>query len=126
GAGAWCSCQPAWPTSRWDGPPGHYGRVMQRYRHAPIAACGDTMHWTEAIGYIAAALTFATFLMKTMIPLRIVGISANCFFIVYGFFAHVHPALVLHLALLPLNGLRLYQMLQLVEKVKAASQSDAN
>jgi CRP/FNR family transcriptional regulator, cyclic AMP receptor protein len=30
----------------------------------------------------------------------------------------------LHAALLPLNSLRLYQMLQLVKKVKAASRGD--
>src|ERR1041384_5121256 len=85
------------------------------------------MHnWAEFLGYIAAFLTLITFQMKTMIPLRIVGMCANCIFISYGFFSHVYPALILHAVLLPLNGLRLYQMLQLVEKVKVASQSDLN
>jgi CRP/FNR family transcriptional regulator, cyclic AMP receptor protein len=84
------------------------------------------LHWFEVCGYIAALLTFITFQMKTMIPLRIVGISANFFFIIYGSFGHIYPALVLHAALLPLNSIRLYQMLQLVGKVKAASQGDLN
>ena len=37
------------------------------------------------IGYIAAALVFATFSMKTMVPLRLVGIASNLFFIAYGY-----------------------------------------
>ncbi|BAT59386.1 DNA-binding transcriptional dual regulator Crp [Variibacter gotjawalensis] len=84
------------------------------------------MHWAEVFGYIAALLTFATFLMRTMIPLRAVGIVANIFFVIYGYFHHVYPALVLHAALLPLNSFRLYQMLQLVKKVKAAAAGDLN
>lgn len=84
------------------------------------------MHWAEILGYIAALLTLIAFQMKTMIPLRIIGMCANCFFIAYGIFNHTYPALVLHTILLPLNGLRLYQMMQLVEKVKAASQGDLN
>jgi CRP/FNR family transcriptional regulator, cyclic AMP receptor protein len=82
------------------------------------------MHWWDIFGYVAAALTIAAFSMKTMIPLRIVGICANCCFITYGFFGAVYPALVPHLVLLPLNSLRLYQMMQLIEKVKTASQGD--
>jgi hypothetical protein len=50
--------------------------------------------------------------MRTMIPLRVAGITSNCLFIVFGFFGAVYPTLVLHAALLPLNTLRLYQMLQ--------------
>ena len=37
------------------------------------------IRFAEIIGYIAAALVFATFSMKTMVPLRIVGIAATCF-----------------------------------------------
>jgi CRP/FNR family transcriptional regulator, cyclic AMP receptor protein len=84
------------------------------------------MHWAEILGYIAALLTIGTYSMRTMIPLRISGIGANCFFIAYGILEHVYPTLFLHAVLLPLNTVRLYQMLQLVEKVKAASQGDLN
>jgi len=59
-----------------------------------------------------------------MIPLRIISISTNFLSIAYGVFAHVYPALILHVVLLPLNAVRLYQMLQLVEKVKSASRGD--
>ncbi len=35
----------------------------------------------EIAGYLAAMLVFLTFYMKTMIPLRIIGICSNCMFI---------------------------------------------
>jgi hypothetical protein len=41
--------------------------------------------------------------MKTMIPLRMIGICSNCMFILYGSLDGLYPVLVLHLILLPLN-----------------------
>ena len=75
----------------------------------------------EIVGYAAAMLTIATYSMRTMIPLRVIGICANCLFIVYGYFAPVYPQLLLHGILLPLNSLRLYQMMRLVSMVRLAS-----
>jgi CRP/FNR family transcriptional regulator, cyclic AMP receptor protein len=82
------------------------------------------MAWIEAIGYAAAASTLAAFWMRTMIPLRVAGITANFFFIAYGYFGALYPPLVLHLVLLPLNVVRLYQMQQLIKKVAASSKGD--
>ncbi len=59
--------------------------------------------WIEATGYLASALVFTTFYMKTMIRLRIAAIASNMLFIAYGFFADLPPILILHLALLPMN-----------------------
>jgi CRP/FNR family transcriptional regulator, cyclic AMP receptor protein len=59
-----------------------------------------------------------------MIPLRISGIAANCFFIAFGFFGAIYPTLILHVIRLPLNAIRLYQMLQLVRCVREASEGD--
>ena len=82
------------------------------------------MFWVEIIGYIGALLTLGTYSMKRMIPLRVIGICANAFFIAYGLFAPVYPQLLLHAVLLPLNIFRLREMLQLIAKVKAASRGD--
>ena len=82
------------------------------------------MTWIDLFGYAAAVSTFTAFWMKTMIPLRVAGIAANCFFIGYGFFGALYPPLVLHIVLLPLNVVRLYQMLQLIKKVGEASAGD--
>ncbi len=59
--------------------------------------------------------------MKTMIPLRIVSMTCNSLFIIYGFFGGIYPTLVLNLVLLPLNTLRLHQMRKLIQDVEAAA-----
>ncbi len=78
----------------------------------------------EMIGYLGAAASIANASMKTMIPLRAIGILGNCIFIVFGLLAPVYPTLLLHSVLLPLNTFRLVQMLRLVRKVRDASQGD--
>jgi len=70
------------------------------------------MHLVDVAGYVAAVLVFLTFYMKTMIPLRLVGICSNCVFITYAYLGGLHPVFVLHLILLPLNSLRLREMLR--------------
>ena len=84
------------------------------------------MRLAEVIGYVAAALVFLTFSMKTMVPLRIVGITSNLFFIAYGYLNPAYPLLILHLALLPLNVLRLRQILNLVKQIESATRGDLN
>lgn len=76
------------------------------------------------IGYTAAGFTLTTFCMKTMIPLRMFGITANAFFMTYGYFIGSYPTVVLHCVLLPLNSFRLYQMIQLVKHVREAATGD--
>lgn len=80
------------------------------------------MQWTqELFGYLGALLTLATFSMKTMLHLRMVGIVANLAFITYGLVGAVYPVLVLHLLLLPLNIGRLLQLLRLTRQIREAS-----
>ena len=59
-----------------------------------------------------------------MVPLRAVGICSNCVFIAYGYLGGLHPVLILHLILLPLNSLRLGQMLRLTKQVRETSHSN--
>jgi CRP/FNR family cyclic AMP-dependent transcriptional regulator len=82
------------------------------------------MPWVEILGYFGAVLTLSVYSMKRMIPLRIVGICANCVFITYGFFGAVYPQMLVHGMLLPINVYRLREMVILVRKVKAASSGD--
>jgi len=78
----------------------------------------------ELAGYVAALLVFLTFYMKTMIPLRIVGICSNCAFIAYGYLGGLYPVLVLHIILLPLNAVRLRELLRLTKQVSEAAKGD--
>jgi CRP/FNR family transcriptional regulator, cyclic AMP receptor protein len=78
----------------------------------------------EALGYAGAIFVLVTHSMKTMIPLRIMGIGTNCIMLAYGVLGSIYPTILLHAVLLPLNAIRLYQMVQLVRKVRLASQGN--
>jgi len=82
------------------------------------------MDFIQLLGFLAAFLMFSTFYMKNMIPLRIVGIASNIAFIAYTANAQIWPVLVLHAALLPMNCLRLAQMVKLIKQVRRASEED--
>lgn len=81
------------------------------------------MSWINLLGYAASALVFATFCMKTMVPLRLLAIGSNVLFCLFGYFGHIWPVFILHLALLPINTIRLVQIQRLVRDVRAAGAS---
>lgn len=54
------------------------------------------MQWLDVFGYLGALLTLATFSMKTMVHLRMVGIVANLAFIAFGVLGQVYPVMLLH------------------------------
>lgn len=82
------------------------------------------MDVTIAFGFVAGALYIASHYMKTMVPLRICEIVSNALFVVYGFMYPSWPTLALYGILVPLNSVRLYQMLALIKKVRVAAQGD--
>jgi CRP/FNR family transcriptional regulator, cyclic AMP receptor protein len=82
------------------------------------------MTWVEALGWFGAALAIAGSAMKTIIPLRCIGIATNVVGLIYAYSMDLYPSMTVNLILLPLNGLRLYQMLHLIRQVKQASKSD--
>jgi CRP/FNR family transcriptional regulator, cyclic AMP receptor protein len=86
----------------------------------------DVSHptWVQLVGYAASLLVLSTFYMKAMVPLRCVAIVSNVAFLTYGYFAGLYPVFFLHVVLLPLNILRLYQLRQLIERVRRASKGD--
>jgi hypothetical protein len=80
----------------------------------------------EVLGYVGGIFNIATYSMKTMIPLRIMAIVSNCVFIAYGGSAGIYPVLILHTILLPLNAVRLWEMLQLVKRIREAVHGDVS
>jgi len=82
------------------------------------------MNYVTVIGFVAAGLVIATLSMRTMVPLRVIGIASNFAFVTYGFLFGSYPTVVLHSILLPLNVYRLREMLNLIKQVKTASQGD--
>lgn len=82
------------------------------------------MTWIEALGWLGAALAIAGSAMRTIIPLRCIGIATNVVSLTYASIMGLYPSMTVNLILLPLNAVRLYQMLRLIKKVKQASKSD--
>lgn len=75
----------------------------------------------EIIGYLGTACTIASYSMRTIIPLRILGILSSVFFLVYGALIGSWPILITEAVLLPLNLLRLKQVLDLTKRVEEAA-----
>jgi CRP-like cAMP-binding protein len=70
---------------------------------------------------IAGALTVTSSFVKTMVPLRWLALLSNCGFLAYGL---LHPSLIMvimHATLLPINVVRLREMLKLTRRVTAAT-----
>lgn len=66
----------------------------------------------------------ATLMMRTIVPLRVIGIISIAFFIAYGVVAGAVSTLLLYLFSLPVNIIRLRQMLTLVRKARSSAQGD--
>jgi hypothetical protein len=67
------------------------------------------MHWNDLFGFAAALTVLASFCMTTIVSLRSVAIASNVLFIFYGMLGHIYPVLFLHITLLPINLIKLYQ-----------------
>ncbi len=73
---------------------------------------------------LGAAFYAGTFLMPTMVRLRVFGILSAVFFMAYGLLATAIPTFLMYLLLLPINSVRLFQILKLVKKARIAAQGD--
>lgn len=71
-----------------------------------------------------AVFFVATLMVRTIVPLRVIGIISNVFFIAYGALAGSMPTFFLYLLSLPINAIRLRQMLTLVKKARVSAQGD--
>jgi hypothetical protein len=71
-------------------------------------------------GFIGAALMVASYLMKSMLPLRMVALSANLFLIVYAVQGGSWPTVVLYLAMIPINVKKVREILKLVRAIENA------
>ena len=84
----------------------------------------DMHQATLVLGFVAGALYIASHYMKTMVPLRMCEIASNALFVVYGAMYPSYPTLALYGIMIGLNSLRLYEMLELIKKVREASSGD--
>jgi hypothetical protein len=66
----------------------------------------------DIVGYWASAMVFSTFVTKDTRLLRILALVSNVAFVSYGLLAWLPPVFFLHLVLMPINAIRLGQILQ--------------
>ena len=71
-------------------------------------------------GFIGAALMVTSYLMKSMLPLRVVALVACLFLVLYGYLAAAMPTLLLYGALIPINIKKTLQIHKLVQAIKNA------
>jgi Cyclic nucleotide-binding domain len=76
------------------------------------------------LALVGAGLYVATLMVRTIVPLRIIGILSIVFFIAYGALAGAVATFFLYLLSLPINIIRLRQMLNLVKKARISAQGD--
>ena len=80
--------------------------------------------WILALDWLGAALAILGASMRTIIPLRCVGIAGNLTGLIAAITMMRWPSLVVNVILLPLNLWRLVQMVKLIKKVKGAAKGD--
>jgi CRP-like cAMP-binding protein len=78
----------------------------------------------NVLGAIGAIFYVASMSMKTAIPLRITALVSTFFLLSAAMLTRSAPAIILYTLLLPIHSIRLYQMLELIKKVRAAAGSD--
>ncbi len=71
-------------------------------------------------GFIGAALTVASYLMKSMLPLRMVALSANVFLVVYAVQGGSWPTVALYVAMIPINLKKVVEIKKLVRAIENA------
>ena len=75
-------------------------------------------------GYVASTLVLFTFVAKDMRLLRTIAIFSNLAFITYGTIEWLPPVLFLHMALLPLNIVRLAEIVRATRTTGDLTQTD--
>jgi len=97
-----------------------FDEVFARFEHF----VETSINLTNALALIGAIFFVATLLMRTIIPLRVSAIIADLFFVAYAVLANSVSTFFLYILLLPINSIRLYQMLKLVKKARLSAQGD--
>jgi hypothetical protein len=94
--------------------------IFGRLEHLVLAG----INLANLLALFGAIFYVATLLMRTIVPLRVSAIISDVFFVGYAVLANSVTTFILYILLLPINIIRLYQMLKLVEKARISAQGD--
>jgi CRP-like cAMP-binding protein len=79
---------------------------------------------SNLLGVAGAIFYVVSMSMKTAIPLRITSLVSAVFLLGASILSRSFPAIVLYVLLLPVHSIRLYQMVELIKKARAAAGTD--
>ena len=71
-------------------------------------------------GFIGAGLMVASYLMKSMLPLRVVALAANVFLVTYAALSGAWPTMALYVAMFPINLKKVIEIRKLIGAIKHA------
>jgi CRP/FNR family transcriptional regulator, cyclic AMP receptor protein len=71
-------------------------------------------------GFIGAALMVASYLMKSMLPLRVVALAANLCLVAYALYTTAWPTIALYLAMIPINLKKVLEIRRLIAAIENA------
>ena len=77
-------------------------------------------------GVVGAIFLVATLLMHTIVPLRIANMVGCMFFAAFGALSGSVGTFILYLLFLPINAIRLRQMLKLIKRARIATEGDTS
>jgi hypothetical protein len=94
--------------------------VFKRLEEGARAA----INLANVFALLGALFYVATLLMRTIVPLRISALISCVFFVIYGALANSVTTLILYILLLPINSVRLHQIIKLVRRARIAAEGD--
>jgi Cyclic nucleotide-binding domain len=93
------------------------------FAHLGQLAVG-AINLANMLALFGAIFSVATLLMRMIVPLRISAIISDVFFVGYAVLADSVTTFILYILLLPINIVRLHQMIKLVRKAHASADGD--
>ncbi len=95
--------------------------LIQQAEHVVSALNRPDELLTLLSAAVAGLLVIISAFVKTMIPLRWLAVASNLGFIVYGLLHSLPLMVALHAVLLPVNLVRVWQMIRLTRRVAAVA-----
>ena len=81
-----------------------------------------TLDLGTVLGVIGTALLCASFLVRSMLPLRALALASNVCFIAWGYLEWVWPTLALNSVILPLNAWHIWEIRKLTKEITRATE----
>ena len=78
------------------------------------------VNFVNVIGFIGAALLVTSFLMKSMLPLRLVALAANVCLLIFALNVQSWPSVLIYIAMIPLNLLKVREIRKMVAAMERA------